>query len=140
MVISKYNSSNKGLIHYGLVIAFSLVLIVSQLIVLGFFPILNSVDKMADLDGDLIDIEDQFTYEKFETHNIMQSHTRAPTKIDGISQWDAKVLASYNTKTSGCTIGDLDPTREGNEIVTVNGDGLVAMVYKTKSGSFSMPP
>jgi hypothetical protein len=60
-------------------------------------------------------------------------NTRSTKKLEGISQWDSNVLASYPFKTSGCTIGDLDLSRDGNEIVTVNGDGQVAMVYKTKS-------
>jgi hypothetical protein len=53
-----------------------------------------------------------------------------------VSPWIYDVLSTYESKTSGCTIGDLDLTRDGNEIVTVNGDGLVAMVYQTESGTW----
>jgi len=62
--------------------------------------------------------------------------TRAGETIKGTSQWDSEVLGSFNGKTSGCTIGDLDPTRTGNEVITANSDGLVALLYQDKSGNW----
>jgi hypothetical protein len=63
--------------------------------------------------------------------------SRAVEELRGTSQWDTEVIANFDYKTSGCTIGDLDPTHDGNEAITVNGDGLVAMAYKTASGKWT---
>jgi hypothetical protein len=39
-------------------------------------------------------------------------------------------------KLSGVTVGDLDPTRQGNEVIGVDGVGRVVLVHRTKSGTW----
>jgi hypothetical protein len=124
------NSNTNNNIHnyFGFIIAISIMLIFSHFLFTGTISDegMNGNENIPVFDG----------IDSFEFMDTFGTQSRSSTKIDGISQWDAEVLASYNTKTSGCTIGDLDPTRDGNEIVTVNGDGLVAMVYKSESGQW----
>lgn len=68
--------------------------------------------------------------------SITSNRTRASDIQLGTSQWDADVLWSGVNKISGVTIGDLDPTRDGNEVVAVDGVGKVVLTYRTGSGTW----
>jgi hypothetical protein len=122
--------------YIGFVIVISIMIIFSQLISVGSIPDSNTEETVNNSLVNVSENIDNSIFETLEPKGLQTRASRASTNIDGISQWDVNVLASYNTKTSGCTIGDLDPTRAGNEIVTVNGDGLAAMVYKSESGDW----
>ncbi len=64
------------------------------------------------------------------------SSTRGTTGVSGISQWDAEILWADNIMIGGITIGDLDPTRKGNEVVAVDTNGKVVLVHKTPTGTW----
>ncbi len=76
-------------------------------------------------------------FEPSEPGMTAKHSTRASNTQSGISQWDSNVLWSRTSKTSGCTIGDLDSTCDGNEIVIVSSDGDVTMLYRSPSGAWN---
>ena len=70
--------------------------------------------------------------ENFSVFNTQSGvESRALPAISGTSQWDAEVLWSDVSMVGGCTIGDLDKTRKGNEVVAVTTDGRVVLLHKT---------
>jgi hypothetical protein len=77
---------------------------------------------------DLVLGEGDSTHDGLEV--VIGGYSNNVTMIS-VSPWFYDVLWTSNNKISGCTSGDLDPTRAGKEIVAVDGVGRVEMIFRT---------
>ena len=126
----------KGHIHNNLY----LTLVIIFIIILSMIGanLISPINSMSNIYPKAHAVTEQHAFDievNGQSETLSGSRVSAETQT-GISQWDSEVLWSDTSMIGGCTIGDLDPTIKGNEVVTVSTDGNVDLTYKTSQGTW----